>query len=335
MAGIIFSKGSGVTDSFFGKSQEPIRMMLENDVEAFREMSAIPKIFKQVSSKNFAEKFTSRTSMQNFEAVGEGGAYPTAEVQEGYSKVIEPEEWKNRFVITKTMIEDNKLLDMNQQAFGFTDSYNRTKELFAGTLLAGGVGSTIQFGKNTYDATCADSKPLFDKSHPSITGGTGAQSNCFSDDFSVDALSAMECAMQNFKDDNGFVLNVAPDTIIIPNEYTLKKAVFEAIGADKDPATANNGFNYQYGRWNVIVWQYLGTVAGASKPYILLDSKYNETRGGAVFVERVPLSVHSWIDENNDNNVFNGRARFGAGFNNWRAFAIGGVTGGTTLISKS
>ena len=71
------------------------------------------------------------------------------------------------------------------------------------------------------------------------------------------SLSAAETAMQNFKDDNGFVLNIAPDTIIIPNDYTLKRDVFAAIGADKDPATANNGFNYQYGRWNVIVWPYL------------------------------------------------------------------------------
>ena len=58
--------------------------------------------------------------------------------------------------------------------------------------------------------------------------------------------------MQNFMDDNGNLLTLAPDTIIIPNDYSLKNAVFEAIGADKDPDTANNGFNYLFGRWNVI-----------------------------------------------------------------------------------
>lgn len=306
-------------------------MLLERDVEAFEQMSAIPRLFKKVSSRNFAEKITSRTSMGNFAPVGEGGAYPKSEIQEGFSKVVEPDTWKNQFSITKEMVEDNKILEISQQALGFTDSYNRTRELFAGAMLAGGVGIKTTFAGKEYDTSCADGRALFASDHPSVTGNAQAQSNLYSNAFSVDALSAAETAMQNYQDDNGFVLSVSPDTIVIPNEYTLKKAVFEAIGADKDPATANNGFNYQYGRWNVIVWPYLGTVAGAEKPWILLDSHYNNSRGGLVWVDRIPLSVHSWVDENNDNNVWNGRARFSAGFNNWRAVCIGGVTGGTDL----
>jgi hypothetical protein len=43
-------------------------------------------------------------------------------------------------------------------------------------------------------------------------------------------------------------LGLVPDTIIIPNDAMLKKEVFAAIGADKDPNTANNGFNFQFGR---------------------------------------------------------------------------------------
>ena len=46
MADVVFSKASGLNDSFFGKSQEPIQMLLERDVEAFEQMSAIPKLFK-------------------------------------------------------------------------------------------------------------------------------------------------------------------------------------------------------------------------------------------------------------------------------------------------
>ena len=36
------------------------------------------------------------------------------------------------------------------------------------------------------------------------------------------------------KDRNGNLLDIAPDTILIPNIYTLKKAIFAAIGADKE-----------------------------------------------------------------------------------------------------
>ena len=46
MAGVVFSKGSGVNDSIFGKSQEPIRAIIEQNVEAFEKgRSQIDNIF--------------------------------------------------------------------------------------------------------------------------------------------------------------------------------------------------------------------------------------------------------------------------------------------------
>ena len=160
------------------------------------------------------------------------------------------------------------------------------------------------------------------------------QSNKFSDVFSADALGAAEAAMQNFRGDNGEILDVSPDTILIPNHYELKKKVFEVIGADKDPATANNGFNYQYGRWNVIVWPYLNEFLSTDikNAWMLLDSRYNKEYGGAVWYDRVKLEVRSEI-ASNDANLWKGYARFSAGFNDWRFACIGGMTGGTALIS--
>ena len=55
MAGIIFSEGSGVNDSVFGKSQFPIRMLIEKKDEALENLSVIDKIFSLEKSKNFAE----------------------------------------------------------------------------------------------------------------------------------------------------------------------------------------------------------------------------------------------------------------------------------------
>ncbi len=139
--------------------------------------------------------------------------------------------------------------------------------------------------------------------------------------------------MQNFRGDNNEILDVAPDTILIPNDYALKMKVFEAIGADKDPDTSNNGFNYNFGRWNVIVWPYLNQfLADGVTPWVLLDSKYNEEYGGAVWLDRVNLEVKSRIDDNTDANIWSGYARFVAGFNDWRFAALGGMSGGSTLV---
>ena len=331
--GIIFSEGSGLNDSVFGKSQEPIKLFIEKKAEAFEAESVVDKIFKKETSKNFAEKYSSMTSMDGFMPTAEGGAYPRDEMQQGYEKVIENVTWKNSFVITQEMMEDGKLIDMKRKPSAFITSYYRTREKFGAALLAGGIsGTSMNFNGRNFSTACADNVALFSKTHPAKVKG-GNQSNLFgSADFTATNLSKVESAMQDFRDDNAQVLAVSPDTIIIPNDAALKQAVFSVIGADKDPGTSNNGFNFQFGRWNVIVWQYLNQfLASGLKPWILMDSKYNDSNDAAVLQERVPLSVESYIDQNTDDNVWKGRARFSGGFTDWRAFACANISGGTAL----
>ena len=138
--------------------------------------------------------------------------------------------------------------------------------------------------------------------------------------------------MQNFEDDNGEILTIAPTTIVIPNDYKLKNDVFTAIGSDQTAEMGNNGFNYTYGRWEVIVNPYLNSLIGSTdKPFFVFDKNYNENYYGLIFMDRIPLTMKSWIDNNTGNNVWNGRARFVCGANDWREIAVGGVTGGTAL----
>lgn len=334
MANITFTEGSGLQDSIFGKSQEPIKMFLEKRGEAFEQQSMLPLLFNMGPSKHWGEKFTTMTAMDGFQPVGENGDYPVDGMREGYSKFLEHMTWKNSFSLSREIVEDAKLMDLKKQPAGFITSYYRTREKFGAALLGAAAQklTSVTFGGKVFSTTGADGVCLFSKVHPSKLS-KGNQSNLYEDAFSNDALMALEAAMQNVKGDNGEILDVAPDTILIPNDYALKKAVFAAIGADKDPATANNGFNYNYGRWNVIVWPYLNQfIASGTSPWILCDKKYNDEYGSAVWLDRVNLEVRSEL-AGNDANVWKGYARFVAGFNDWRGFAIGGVTGGDTLIS--
>lgn len=330
---IIFSESSGLNDSIYGKCQAPIRMFLEKRGEEFEQNSVLKNLFLMGKSGNYADMMTTMTAMSGFEPVGENGAYPLDGMQEGYQKLLKYQTWKDSFSVSKEMMEDGKLMDMRKQPAAFMTSYNRTRELFGAALYGAamnGAGS-VTFKGVKFDLTGADGSNLFAKEHtPKVSGDK--QCNCFKDAFSVDALSKLETAMHLFRGDNDEILDVAPDTILIPEIATLKKDVFAAIGADKDPVSANNAFNYQYGRWNVIVWPYLNQfVTKGTSPWVLLDSKYNETYGGAVWNDRVQLEVRSTIDENTDANVWRGRSRFNAAFNDWRFAAIGGVAAGNAL----
>lgn len=331
---IIFSEGSGLNDSIYGKCQAPIRMFLEQRGEQFEQQSVLKDLFLMGKSENYGDLMTSMTAMSGFEPVGENGAYPVDGMQEGYQKMLVYDTWKDSFAISAEMIEDSKVLDMKKQPAAFITSYNRTREMFGAALYGGAISgkATATYKGKAFDINTADGVTLFNTKHPGKVSKK-EQSNKFSDAFSVDALGKMEAAMHLFRGDNDEILDVAPDTILIPESATLKKEVFAAIGADKEPTSSNNAFNYQYGRWTVIVWSYLNqfVTTSGTVPWVLMDSKYNQAYGGAVWNDRVKLAVRSTVDENTDANVWRGRSRFNATFNDWRFAAVGGISGGTTL----
>lgn len=332
---IVFSEGSGLNDSVYGKCQAPIRMFLEQRGEQFEQESVLKRLFLMGKSENYGDLMTTMTAMDGFDPVGENGAYPSDGMQEGYSKLLVYETWKDKFEISAEIIEDSKLMDLKKKPAAFMTAYNRTREKFGACLFGNAIkqNSAAAYRGKSFDIKSADGVTLFNTAHPPKVSGAN-QCNVFSDAFSKANLGKMETAMHLFCGDNDEILDVAPDTILIPDIASLKDDVFAAIGADKDPATANNGFNYQYGRWTVVVWPYLNQfITAQTAPWILMDSKYNENYGGAVWNERIPLTVRSTIDENTDANVWRGRARFNATFNDWRFAAVGGVAAGNSLPS--
>lgn len=334
MANITFSEASGLNDSVFQPAQGPVRLFLEKRGEQYEQQSVLKKLFQMSSSNHYMEKLTGLTAMEGFKAVGENGAYPVDGMEEGYVKTLEHMTWKDSFSLSREIVEDTKTLDLRRKPAGFITAYYRTREKFGAAIYGGAIQgqSSMTYSGRTFDLTCADGKALFAADHPAKISGEN-QCNIFSDAFSDDALGMLAVKMQNTRGDNGEILDVCPDTILIPNVHSLKKAVFAAVGSELDPDSANNGFNYQFGGWTVIVWNYLNQFIGSTntEPWVLLDSRYNEEYGGAVWLDRAKLEVRSSVDENTDANVWRGRARFIAGFHDWRFAACAGISGAGAL----
>lgn len=331
MSAVTFNELDSLNNSVFGKSTEPIKMFLEKKAEAYEAESLYDKIFFKDTSTNFAEKITGMTAMDGFKPTDEGATLEADNMQEGYSKVIEHIEWTDKFTITRKIIDDAKTMDLRKKPEAFLAGYYRTREQYAAALYAAAVGGSTTFRKkDILDPKSADGLNVFASAHPSkVYGDELVQTNKFSDAFSAEALAAVETAMQNFRGDNGEVLNVIPNTIMIPNDYKLKMTVFATLGADKDPATSNNGFNYTFGRYNVIINPYLNQyLPSGSTPWFLLDMNYAETNGGGVWFDRVPLEVSNEVKKDPFSTVWYGYSRFAAGFADWRYVACGGVTGG-------
>jgi len=321
----IILKLSNNMDSVFGKSQYPISQYIQEQAEIFEGKSQIEEIFQMDTANSFGEKLSYETSLGDFAPVGENGATPETDFVEGYSKNLEYETWKSSFTVSQEMIEDANFGKVKEKSGGLMMSYYRTREKFGASILSGGVATTMTFGGKVFDIACADGQPLFSKSHPSKTGKIGVQSNLYDGSYSYDNLAKIETNMQNYTDDDGNILSVMPDTIIIPNNALLKKQIIEDLNGEGNPNSANLKGNYHMGRWNVIVWPYLtiptGVTAGTNW-FILADLQWNKTYNSLVWRDRISLTVSSVIDDKTDANTWKGRARFSATPNNWRAFAL-------------
>lgn len=338
MAGTIVSIASGMVDPVYGNYQVPIKSYIMQQAEAFEQTSALKLLCREEKSDHWAEAYGDEPGLGEFEPTGEGGNYPATSFAAGFMQNLVNETWKSKFVVTQEMVEDTKIGKMKQRAKKLVTSYYRTRELFMRCLYLGGIsGNKVAFSGKNFPCSSADGMSLFNTMHPSaLEGNKKKQSNKYSDEFSVAILDKMETEMQNRTGDAGELLAVTPDTIWIPNDAALKRKVFEAVGADKDPDTNNNGFNYQFGRWNVVVDPYLTIMLarlGISKtPWFLLDSQFIQENDGAILQNRVPLVVKSTIDENTDDNIWKGRARFTGGFVDWRFCSVGNADGGTSLV---
>ena len=335
MSGIIFSEGSGVANSIFGNAQAPIKMIIEERARACEELSQVKNIFITESSNHWAESYTGLTGSDPMQPVGENGKYPENDMRESYKKLLVNVTWKSMQAVSKEMLDDQNNIGMKNIANKLSKSYYDAREGLGASLMCAAIDGKkkVAYYNENFDTTSADDVCMFSTAHPSVLK-KGTQSNRFKDAFSNEALAYAESAMQLFKGDNGELLTVAPDTIIIPNDPATQMAVFAAVGADKMPDSSANGFNYQFGRWNIIVWNYLNQfLTGSNKPWMLMDSKYNELCLGAILQDREGYTVRSVYNESNDANELHCRARFTAGFNDWRAFCLCGVEDGTQLVT--
>jgi hypothetical protein len=64
---------------------------------------------------------------------------------------------------------------------------------------------------------------------------------------------------------------------------------------------------------------------------MMLDTNFIQDYFAAVFQDRTDMQIDVF-KEKNDALTYHGRARFGAGFTNFRFAAVGGMSSGTQLI---
>ena len=347
MAVLIRSNATLANDETWNEwSDQLAGLFYDEDTNKNRDEELLKAIFVVKSSDRFAEKAGTFGSLGNFKEKAEGADSVDDTLEQGYFNLLQHKTFTNQIVMSKEWAEDSQIDLMAQRAKQMVKSYKRSQAQFASDLLTGGANSTITYEGNTYSTRGADNVPVFSSAHPLksstiLSGGTTVQEtecNLFTNAIAgSQILNRFSNIMRNFKDDRGHVLGLLADTIVIPgNAYYLEDLIKKIIGSDGEVGTDYNDINTQRGKWKLVV-DHLWTpeIADQTKaPAIIMSSEANKDLMGSTFWNRVNLDVMPEIKASSRNLLYNGRARWSAGFYNWRQVIMVGSSdaGARTLV---
>lgn len=334
---VIFSKSSGLNDSLWKDIDRALSAVMQDvDNEKNNDDKLVKDLFTVKKSSKFGEKTTGLTDFADFMAVDEGNSAPLDDLQETWPKLIVHTAFAKKFICTAEMAEDNNLDDMKLASSNFIRSYKRSRAGFASAALTT-EGKTFAFGGKTFDRTTGDGEGLFSTAHKGKKASVKDQSNVFTNAFgeNTDMLNRLANVGRNFKNDSGHVMGYTFDTIIVPgNCPALEDTIKRIIRSDLLVGSDFNDVNTQKGLWNLVV-DHLWFAAEGVEPFILMSSQANKELQGSIFYDRTALDVRNEVDLDTFNLQWAGRARFSAGFNNWRHVIMGGAKEGTTIDLKS
>lgn len=342
--GVIINIGESLERSAFNILVEPIKMLLENEKEHFEKQSLLSEIYIIRKTDRYQEEFRSSTAMDGFSPTEDLEVAGINDFDEGYGKIFNNQIWTNSFVISKQTLEDKQDMTVNAKTVGFIKSYGRTRERFGFGMLSGALIGSLNFdgkkvfdckGGDTVDGTIAGAKQVyFHETHKSPVVGVADQSNKFYCSIDLTAAKAhekllsvigqVETLMGNYTDYKGNPVVVNPTKLLIPNHYKLKDVLTTALKTQYTSTMGDNGVNIQFGNWNILTSVYLNGLPGfteADQAIVMIAPETNREFLGALWLDRIPLTVRGYIDEDTEANIWAGRARFGVGFNDFRAMA--------------
>lgn len=364
--GIIFNIDEAIKNSAFNVLQEPVKMILDNQTEAYEKESIIKKVFVVKTTDRYMEEYRSTTSMDGFRPTEDMEVAPISDFEESYSVKYTFQPWTNSFVISKQTMEDGKLMDVDMKAHAFIKGYNRTREQYAVSMIGAGLGNVYDdlkitknsgLGMDTVDGDIEGTRQqYFHNKHKTVKLKDGRaqieQSNKFTatlnlsdgvtpdlEEKILDVLGQVEAKMAVYKDDKGNIVPVEVDTIVIGKNYRLVDILMRGLKSRYGAAMGGNGINTQYGKYEIVVSPYLSGIEGfrdADGGMLLLSKERNKEGLGLTWFDRKPLEVRSYKDDKTEANIWAGRARWGAGFGDFRAmsyvsFPQAGASGKATV----
>lgn len=173
--------------------------------------------------------------------------------KKGFPKTFTHVTFAKGFIVERELIEDQLTGPAFDDARALGVSAFKKRELSAASVFNNAFSSTTN--ADGYSTLGPDAVVLCSASHPRSADDATTWSNAGTSALSKANVAATRVSMMRFTDDRGDIMNVMPDTLIVPPE--LEDTAIEITKSVLDPSSANNAVNPQNGRFRSVVWNYL------------------------------------------------------------------------------
>ena len=288
--------------------------------EAYTEKTTVyDTLFDIVPSNAAYEKFTSAIGMGDLLEKPESEDLSADTPMEGYTVICKNRTFGRLARFSKESVEDaQKTGNLIQQTVGsWGKSYLRTKEKFYAKFFNKGA---MTAGDDIFDNTISgvvtdpsgkkiyDGKPFFSTSHADKVGNTYSNYSSSNSLTSANLQTVYTTfTSTNNRDERGNIIELTPDTLLIPPALNFTARVI--LETQAIPGSADNDINVLTNILNPKVWPYLddsdGWFVGTAKE-------------GLLATERQDPAIDTWQDETNLDFFVSINCRYGGCITNWR-----------------
>jgi len=261
----------------------------------------VPDLFAVMSSDKAFEKESSVGAIPDHAEFS--GRISTIEPVQGYDKTVTFTEYAAQIQIQRRLASDDQQRIIDRLPKGLATSANRSREK------KGASPWNLGF---TFEVTDGDGAELFAADHDSNVASTASQSNEGTTALSASAVETTRIAMHEFTDDQGELITIDPDTILIP--INKEEKGWEIINSKGKVDTADNNPNFHYGKYKLVVWKRLTD----TNNWFMLDYSMMKNDEMLIWWNREPIQFFQ--DKDSDTLVakYLSYYRCGTSWSDWR-----------------
>lgn len=229
------------------------------------------------------------------------GTIPYGDFHMQYRVSYTHKEWVKGIKVERKLVDDDLYNVINKRPQQLALVAKRTREKH-GASLFNNAFNTSTFAGGDGLALCANA-------HTAV-GTATTQDNAGSTALSATAVEATRLLMIDYLDETDNLINVMPDTILVPPN--LEETAWQIVKTDREVGSANNTMNFNMGKYKVIVWNYLTD----TNNWFMIDSKYMKLF--LKWFDRIPQEFNKDKDFDTYISKWSTYGRYSYGFSDWK-----------------